>query len=100
MTGTEFESKLLGSTVSVVYFWSTNCQICKHFGPSIESTMKRRGIALLKVNVGSEQDVALHYNVLGLPTLIFFRNGLEELRLTASSISIAEIEKACERIIV
>ena len=98
MLSTEFESELLDNDASVAYFWSVNCQKCKIFGPIIESIMKTKGIALIKIDVGVEQDVALHYTVLSLPTLIFFRKGREELRLTASSITVAEIDKASERI--
>ena len=99
MIDTRFESRLLDHEAATVYFWSPTCQKCKILGQRIKSLIKSRNIPLYEVNVSVEFDIALRYNVLSLPTLIFFRNGHENLRLTATSISMAEIEKACEELI-
>ena len=91
-----FEALLSGHEIAAVYFWSKNCGKCKLLGPRIESVIKQKGITLHTVDIGAEQEIALHYDVLSLPTLIFFRTGREELRLTPADISIAAVESACE----
>lgn len=93
---TQFESLLSEHEIAAAYFWSKNCGKCKSLGPRIESVIKEKSITLYTVDVGAEEEIALQYDVLGLPTLIFFRTGREELRLTPTTISIAEVEKACE----
>ena len=99
MISSQFESELLNNELAAAYFWSPNCQKCRLLGPSIESLAKKKGIALVKVDVSIEQSIALQYGVLGLPTLIFFRRGQENLRLTPANISMKEIQEACEQII-
>ena len=96
MVVTEFESLLSEHEIAVAYFWSKNCGKCKLLGPRIESVIKEKRIALYTVDVGAEEEIALQYDVLSLPTLVFFRTGREELRLTSTNVSMAEVEKACE----
>ena len=92
----ELESQLRENGICAAYFWAVNCQKCRLFGPTIESASRSKGIALIKIDVGVERDVAVQYDVLSLPTLIFFWKGSERLRLTAGDMTIAEIKKACE----
>lgn len=99
MIGDRLEPEKADKGVAASYFWSANCQKCKLIGPSLESIMQRKGVVVTKINVSTEQDIALHYNVLSLPTLIFFRNGREELRLTGGDVTIAKVENAWEAII-
>ncbi len=99
MTDTRFESKLLDHEAAAAYFWSPTCQKCQILGQRIKSLIKSRNIPLYEVNVSVEFDIALRFNVLSFPTLIFSRNGQENLRLTATTISMVEIEKACEELI-
>ena len=92
MVDPPFESLLHTNEVAVAYFWSPTCRECKFWGPQIESLCKSRDIPLIKIDVSVDLDVALQYDVLSLPTVIFLRGGQAEKRLTSMSISMAEIE--------
>lgn len=94
MTSIELESALLKNEITVIYFWSPNCSKCKLYGPSIESFSKNKGLTLIKVDTSEEMDVTLKYDVMSLPTVIFFRKGQEKIRVTSANISMAEIEKS------
>lgn len=96
MEVTRFESLLSGHEIAAAYFWSQGCGKCRLLGPRIESVFKEKCIAYYAFDVGAAQELALRYDVLGLPTLIFFRTGREELRLTPGNISVAVVEKACD----
>ena len=94
----DLELQVRESEVMAAYFWSLKCQKCRIFGPSIESTSKDKGIPLVKIDVGMEKETAVHYDVLSLPTLIFFRKGREALRLTAGSMTREEIKSAFDKL--
>ena len=98
MTNNELESALLKNEITVIYFWSPNCSKCKLYGPGIESFSQNKGLTLIKVDTSKEMDVGLKYGVLSLPTVIFFRRGLEKIRITSANISMAEIEKSFVKI--
>ncbi len=95
----KFELELIGKKLTAAYFWADNCPKCKVLGHSIESLMDSKGIVLMKIDVNVERDIALRYDILSLPTVIFFRGDQEELRLTSGKISMREIQKACEELL-
>lgn len=98
MKNSAFDSTLLNSDAAVVYFWSPSCHKCKLLKEGIDSVVRNKGLTLIRIDASTEMDTTLKYGVLGLPTLIFFRNGKEEIRLTSSDVSMAAIEKACSDI--
>ena len=92
-----FEQAIAGSGLTVVDFWADWCGPSMMLGPVIEQLGKEyEGKATFgKVNVDDEQDLAMRYNVMSIPTVIFFKDGQELTRkvgLQQPDIFIEEIE--------
>lgn len=83
LNNTNFESEVIGSKEPVlVDFYANWCGPCKMMSPIIEELAEElQGRAKVgKINVDENQDLALKYNVMSIPTLIIFRDGKEEKR--------------------
>ncbi|MBL7031942.1 MAG: thioredoxin [Nitrospira sp.] len=73
-----FDQEVLkASTIVMVDFWATWCGPCKIVAPVVEELAKEyEGKAkFAKVNTDENADLATKYNIRGIPTLIFFKDG-------------------------
>ena len=63
--------------VAVVDFYADWCGPCKMFAPVfLEAKNEYEGrVSFAKVNVDDNRSLALKYKVLGIPTIIFFKDG-------------------------
>lgn len=60
----------------VVYFSAPWCAPCKVMGPLVDTISKTIEDAKFgKVNVDENQDIAKEFEIISIPTLIFFKNG-------------------------
>ena len=68
--------------VALVDFYADWCGPCQMLSPVIDEIAKERtDIAVGKVNVDNEGELALEYGVMSIPTHIVFENGKEKARL-------------------
>lgn len=77
-TGSNFKAEVLDSDIPVlVDFWTPWCGPCRMVGPIVEEIAQEfAGKAKVgKINVDEEQDLAIRYGVMSIPTLIVFKNG-------------------------
>ena len=75
-----FEKEVLNSNESVlVDFYADWCGPCKMMAPVVEELASElQGKAKVgKINVDENQDLAMEYNVMSIPTLIIFKEGRE-----------------------
>ncbi len=78
LTEITFQKEVLESPVPVVIdFWATWCGPCKIIAPSInEMANEYEGKAkICKVDVDSNQQIAIQYGIRSIPTVLFFKNG-------------------------
>ena len=63
----------------MVDFWADWCGPCKMLAPLVENLDKEYEgrVTVGKVNVDDEQELAIRYGVMSIPTVIFFRDGKE-----------------------
>ncbi len=61
----------------MVDFWAAWCRPCLMIAPTIEelATEYAGRLAVAKLNTDENPDVASRYQIMGIPTLIFFRDG-------------------------
>ena len=78
-----FETALAEGKLMMVDFWAEWCGPCQMLGPVIESLADRyEGRAVVgKINTDEEQALAMSFQITGIPTVIFFKDGKEIDRL-------------------
>ena len=74
-----FEAELKAGKLMMVDFWAAWCGPCRMISPVIEDiAAKYEGKAVVgKVNVDEEQELAIRYGVMSIPTVVFIKNGKE-----------------------
>ena len=78
VTDQTFDKEVLKSPVPVlVDLWAPWCGPCRSVGPVVEALSEKNmgKLKFCKVNVDENQRTASAYNVMSIPTLIFFKNG-------------------------
>lgn len=77
-----FEKALASGQLMMVDFWADWCGPCKMLAPVIEGLGDDyEGKAVVgKINVDEEQELAIRYGVMSIPTVIFFKDGEEIAR--------------------
>ena len=78
ITDENFQEVVLNSDKPVlVDFWATWCGPCRTVGPIVdELATELEGRAVVgKVNVDSNSDTPLTYEIRSIPTLLIFKNG-------------------------
>jgi len=77
-TAEEFQKEVLEAKVPVVVdFWAAWCAPCKMLAPVMEElAAEYEGKAkIIKVNVDEASDLARSYEIMSIPTLLFFKEG-------------------------
>ena len=73
-----FDKALSQGKLMMVDFWADWCGPCRMLGPVIEQLAGQYpDVVVGKVNVDDEQELALRYGVMSIPTVIFFKDGKE-----------------------
>lgn len=77
ITKANFETEVLNSDKPVlVDFWAAWCGPCRMVGPVIdEISNELTDVKVGKINVDEEQELAMKYGVMSIPTLMVFENG-------------------------
>ena len=78
ITSKNFEEEVLKSDLPVlVDFWASWCGPCKMMTPVVEQISKdMNGKAkVCKVNIDEEQNLAMEYGIMSIPTFLIFKDG-------------------------
>ena len=78
VTDNNFQAEVIESNTPVlVDFWAPWCGPCRMVAPVVEEIAKERGddLKVVKLNIDENQQTAMQFNVMSIPTLILFRHG-------------------------
>lgn len=72
-----FNQEVLTSDKPVLMdFWAPWCGPCRMVVPLVEEIAKERSdIKVVKINVDEEQELAMQFGVMSIPTLVVMKNG-------------------------
>ena len=97
-TSTFDEAVKAADSVFIVDFWAEWCGPCKMISPILEelATEQAGKIAVAKLNVDENPDVAMRYNVMSIPTLLVFKDGELAKRLVGAKPKSALLQELSE----
>jgi thioredoxin 1 len=78
VTDDSFQAEVIESEVPVlVDFWAPWCGPCRMVAPVVEEIAKEKADALkvVKLNIDENQQTAMSFGVMSIPTLMVFRHG-------------------------
>jgi thioredoxin 1 len=84
VTDGDFQAEVLESEQPVlVDFWAPWCGPCRVVAPVLEEIADERGenLRVVKLNIDENQQTAMNYQILAIPTMVLFRNGQEAKRI-------------------
>lgn len=89
ITEKEFQNE---TGIILVDFYADWCGPCKMLAPILETlASKHPKVKVLKVNVDEEQELAMKYSIMAIPTLMVYKNGKQaDVRQGFSSLDLLE----------
>ena len=87
LTDTTFDEEVNGSELPVVVdFWAEWCGPCRMVAPVLEQiAIENSGkLRMAKVNVDDAPSVARRYDIMSIPTLIVFQDGVAKKRIVGA----------------
>lgn len=89
-----FETEVLNSEKTVLIdFYADWCGPCKMLSPIVEQVASENtNVKVVKINIDDEQDLAIDYGVMSIPTLVVIKNGQEADRVVGV-VPKSEVEK-------
>ena len=77
ITKDNIEALINGSPLVVLDFWAAWCGPCLAFAPTFErASEEHTDFVFGKIDTEAEQDVAAHFGIQSIPTLIIFKEGV------------------------
>ena len=83
VTDGDFQAEVLENEHPVlVDFWAPWCGPCRVVAPVLEEIADERdNLRIVKVNIDENQQTAMNYQILAIPTMVLFRDGQEAKRI-------------------
>ena len=83
VTDGDFQAEVLENEHPVlVDFWAPWCGPCRVVAPVLEEIADERdNLRIVKVNIDENQQTAMNFQILAIPTMVLFRNGAEAKRI-------------------
>ena len=103
-----FEDTINNNDFVILDFWAPWCGPCRSFAPTYEKVSEDHpDIVFAKINTEEEQEIAAHFQIRSIPTLMIFREkviifseagalpegAFRELVTQASKLDMAEVHK-------
>ncbi|HZZ91682.1 MAG TPA: thioredoxin [Usitatibacter sp.] len=112
LTKDNFEQVVTSNPTVVVDFWAPWCGPCRGFAPIYDRVAEANpDVVFAKVNTDDEQEIAAHFQIRSIPTLMVFRdqiiifsqpgalpqNALEQVVARAKSLDMNEVRAEMQK---
>ena len=109
LTKENFEQVITSNQTVIVDYWAPWCGPCRGFAPVFERVAEANpDVVFAKVNTDDEQEIAQHFQIRSIPTLMVFReqiivfsqpgalpqNALEQIVGKAKTLDMDEVRKS------
>jgi len=75
LTKENFEQVVTSNATVIVDYWAPWCGPCRSFAPVFEKVAEKHpDVVFAKVNTDEEQEIAAHFQIRSIPTLMVFRD--------------------------
>jgi thioredoxin 1 len=78
VTTTTWDNEVLNASgLVMIDFWAVWCGPCRMIAPTVEELAKEYAgkVKVAKLNTDENPDIASRYKIMGIPTLMFFKDG-------------------------
>jgi thioredoxin 1 len=81
-----FDQTIGGSKPILVDFWAEWCGPCRLIAPILEEIAVEHGekLSIGKLNVDEHPQLSMNFDVMSIPTLILFKDGVEKKRIVGA----------------
>jgi thioredoxin 1 len=80
VTSSTWETEVMKAQgLVMIDFWAAWCGPCRMISPTVEELSKEYmgKIKVLKLNTDENSDIATKYKIMGIPTIMFFKDGVK-----------------------
>lgn len=83
----------------LVDYWSDGCEPCKALMPDVEKLAEKYGsqVKFAKLNTAKARRLAISERVLGLPTIVLYKDGQKIAEVTKDEATMSNIEAMLEK---
>lgn len=75
LTKEAFEKTITENNIVIIDFWASWCGPCRAFAPTFETVSEEHtDVVFAKVNTEEQQELAGHFGIRSIPTLMVFRD--------------------------
>ncbi|UFS62917.1 thioredoxin family protein [Sulfurimonas sp. HSL-3221] len=97
-TLTEIENILREKPAVMLYFSAPTCNVCHALKPKLVDAIETNfdAVEIVSIDISESPEIASHYSVFAIPTLLVFLDGREFLR-KSRHMSVGEVVEAIRR---